>query len=352
MNVARLAWTGALFAALVCASANAQDGAATRRPFILTLQTENDFFARWTDSDRHYTNGLRASAFWQSGQSEDWLNRLVGAVDPLIRSINPTKKDRWIGLAVGQSIFTPEDTDRDNLIRSDRPYAGWLYVSAAINYRYLAEHPSTMGVQDTFALELGVVGPYARAQEVQNGFHDVIDVSHSRGWDNQLRNEPGTNIVFERKYRVGSVPVAAGLELDFIPNLAVSLGNVATYGAAGGIVRFGDLDSSGTGGSDFGPPRIRPSLPGSELFDVKEFRWYVFAGLEGEIVGHNIFLDGNAFRTSHGVEKNRFVGEFQAGLAVLFAGARVSYSHVFRSPEFEGQPRWNQFGALSLSYRF
>ena len=104
---------------------------------------------------------------------------------------------------------------------------------------------------------------------------------------------------------------------------------------------------------DFGPPRIRPSLPGSGYFRLqKDFNWYLFAGLEGRAVLQNIFLDGNTFSDSHSVNKKLFVGDLQAGLTAQWARFQFSYTQIFRTREFEGQGSADIFGALSLSYHF
>ncbi|MGH6881300.1 MAG: lipid A-modifier LpxR family protein [Hypericibacter sp.] len=46
------------------------------------------------------------------------------------------------------------------------------------------------------------------------------------------------------------------------------------------------------------------------------------------------------------------VGDAQVGIAFTIRAARLAYTHVFRTPEFEGQNDADKFGALSLSLRF
>ena len=103
------------------------------------------------------------------------------------------------------------------------------------------------------------------------------------------------------------------LEYDFVPRLGVALGNAATYASVGGTIRIGkDLRN------DFGPPRARPALPGSEGFIGEGFGWYFFVGAGGEAVARNIFLDGNTDGNSLRCTHRPFVGEAQAGIAILF----------------------------------
>lgn len=105
--------------------------------------------------------------------------------------------------------------------------------------------------------------------------------------------------------------------------------------------------------NDYGPPRIQPSLPGSAFYDPSDgFGWYIFAGIEGRAVAHNIFLDGNTFQDSRSVDKKPFVGDLQAGIAVTLWRTRVSYTHVLRTREFDGQDTTDSFGAFSASFRF
>jgi len=133
-----------------------------------------------------------------------------------------------------------------------------------------------------------------------------------------------------------------------LPHFGGALGNVFTYGAAGLTLRLGtDLED------DFGPPRIRPSLPGSAYFSPgKGFTWYVFAGLEGRAVLYNIFLDGNVFSDSHSVDKKPFVGDLQAGLVIQLDRFRITYTQIFRTKEFDDQADGDLFGSVSLSYHF
>jgi len=325
----------------LAASAQAGDGST------VTLQIENDWFARFANSDRHYTTGLRLGYLSGDTDVPDWLADLTDWPSLFVDASVPPVTRRF-GVALSQSIFTPDDTETAAPLPDDRPYAAWLHLSLSLNVTHHdASGPSR---QDSFVAELGVVGPYAQGEEVQNGFHDVLDQGKSAGWDNQLDNEPGINLIFERKWRTGTFELldSPHIEADFIPYANASLGNVLTFAGGGGIVRFStDLVE------DFGPPTIRPGLPGSEGFRPGgDFGWYVFAGASVRAVARNIFLDGNTFGNGPSVKKEPVVGDFQAGFLIAVNGVRFAYTHVFRSPEFVGQQGFDQFGALSVSFSF
>lgn len=300
---------------------------------------ENDFF--FGETDRHFTHGTRIS--YTTAERGPDENDLIAQAANLV-PVFPENVSSRAHYALGQNIYTPADITDPNLIQDDRPYGGWLYLSAGLFA--VSEDRSRV---DNLAFELGVVGPWSMAEKTQKGWHDTFGFRDPNGWDNQLENEPGFNIVYNRSLRIwdGKIP-DLGLEMDVVPNVGFSLGNVFTYGDAGVTLRIGDNLTT-----DFSPPRIRPSLPGSDYFFYsKDLNWYLFASAGGRAVLHNIFLDGNTFSDSHRVDKKYLVGDFQAGAAIIWRDWRLTYTHIFRTEEFHGQDDPDRFGAISLSYHF
>jgi len=316
--------------------AGAESKAAEDR-WTVSLQIEND---RFTRTDRHYTNGVRAS--FLSPEDRNYPEAIARLWDRLPLPVD--RDHRRIEFALGQSMFTPEDIGRTDLIRDDRPYAGWLYGSMAL----LSYEEGDNADLESLELDLGVVGPASLAEQTQIKWHALIGTRDPRGWDNQLDNEPGFVLSYSRKWRRLAPETFLGMQVDLTPHATLNLGNVLTSAAVGATLRLGvDLPS------DFGPPRIRPSLPGSALFDPdKPWAWYLFAGFEGRYVLHNIFLDGNTFRDSHSVDKEPLVGDFQAGAAVTVGRMRLAYIYVLRTREFKQQNLHDRFGVISLSFKF
>ena len=303
-----------------------------------SFQFENDVMDPGA-SDRHYTNGLLLS--YQTGENRiwPWLDswaRRHYFQDPEVRL--------HASLAVGHNLYTPEDISTTELVVDDRPYAGWLHVDLGL-----------VGLTDdvlrTMQFSFGIVGPAAKGEEFQKWIHKVINSPEPMGWDNQLNNELALMLVFEQKWRNLSSPgflSGLGLDIDLSPHWSAALGNVFTYGGVGGTVRLGQgLDR------DFGPPRIQPAPPGSGFCAPRRgFAWYLFAGLDGRLMLHNIFLDGNTFSDSHSVEKNFLVGDLVSGIAASGLGMRLSFTYVVRSPEFEEQSSPDRFGSITLSFHF
>ena len=309
--------------------------------YVISIQFENDFFGGGTD--RHFSHGTRIECLTAPIQ---WMTDAADKV-PWFRSerARSNPKDELkarASFSLGQNIYTPEDTTATQLIAEDRPYAGWLYMGFG-----LVANQGTKRY-DQLELEIGMVGPYSFAEDVQTFWHSLLGLQVPQGWDNQLKNEPGVVLYYEQTRRFERQNIGWGLDADVLPHFGGALGNVFTYGAVGVTLRIGSgLED------DFGPPRIRPSLPGSAYFlPGKGFNWYLFAGLEGRAVLYNIFLDGNTFKDSQSVDKKPFVGDLQAGLVFQWNRFRITYTQIFRTKEFDGQDDGDIFGSVSLSYQF
>ncbi|HZD24848.1 MAG TPA: lipid A deacylase LpxR family protein [Alphaproteobacteria bacterium] len=302
-----------------------------------SLQVENDFFG--SPNDGHYTNGLRASWLSEPHGLPRWWCLLAARV-PFIGLSGQART----GLAIGQNMYTPDDTSNALPQSEDRPYAGWTYATYALA---VEQRDNEL---DNLELTLGIVGPQSYAGDTQRWWHHVIGVTRPQGWHNQLRNEPGIVLTYEKKLRQWwQAPPAFPAEMDLTPHAGFSLGNVFTHAKLGLTLRFGYGLKN-----DYGAPRIRPSLAGSDFFRTPPQGWsaYVFAGTEGRAVARNIFLDGNTFVDSPSVEKKPLVGDIQIGAAVVIGRYRLTYTQIFRTREFEGQPDPDRFGALSLSVNF
>ena len=319
---------------VVPCGASAEESQET--PGIFALQVENDLFG--SGADRHYTQGMRISWLPPEALIPDWVRD--GAT--LVPGIDSQDHFTFV-FALGQNMYTPAEIETPVPDPSDRPYAGWLYGSVGA----LAED-SQRNLLHNLELDIGVVGPWSLAEKTQTWWHDLIDTRTPRGWDYQIRNEPGIVLTYEARLRKPLAATAAGFEMDWTPKAGVALGNVFTHAALGAAVRIGqNLDL------DYGPPFIRPSLPGAGLVKRRgEWGWYLFAGVEGRAVARNIFLDGNSFVDSAHVDKKPFVGDLQAGLVLTMGWVNLAFTQIFRSEEFNGQDGYDHYGAISLSFLY
>lgn len=290
----------------------------------LTLTAENDVVS---GQDRHYTNGLRVAYVTAPVEPTRWERALTGA-DAVIRR----------SFSLSQQIYTPQDIFTETPDPDDHPYAGYLFGEAAV----LSERA---GRWDLFTLELGVIGPAAMAEETQNWFHRRMHFLEAEGWDHQMDNEVAVNIAYDWKGRPWAEGKVVGLDIELTPVAGASLGTVDINVRGGAMVRLGPaLQPS------FGPARIRPSLTATGHFSPAE-SWYVFAGVEGRAVAHDVFLDGSLFQDSPSTAKNPLVGDAQAGIVFSLGRAQLSWTMVARSKRYEAQESSDAFGAFSVSFK-
>lgn len=326
-------------AALVAAHARADDNSR----FSVIEENDSILF----DSDKYYSQGLEFAYLGPDVAADSaWMapfNALanLGPFD----ATDAAEVSRRYEVLLGQSLFTPEDTARNDPDPDDRPYAGWFYGGVGL-------------LQDTdrrrldhLELLVGVIGPAAFGEKTQNDWHQFIGVDKSRGWDEQLHNEPGLMLSYERKWRLLQ-PLGGGLGIDAIPELGITVGNVMDYVQAGGMIRFGKNLQA-----DYGPARIRPGLSGTPYFNSDYldglFGFYFFIGAQGRAIARNLFLDGNTFRDSRHVNSEALVGDLSGGLSMFWGEAvKVDAVATYRSEEFEGQGDPTGFTGINVTLGF
>lgn len=340
-----------LFLTAVPAVSAPQQGSQARTSDTVTLYLENDLFG-FENKDRYYTHGTKLS--WISRDLTNyreiqsippWMHRLIEKAP----YVNKPESVHTVSVSLGQNIYTPEDKERTDLIRDDRPYAGITYLGLGLQRKT----PQRM---DTFELALGIVGRHSYAQDCQTAIHRKIGSVEPRGWSHQLRDEPVLNLFLERKRKILQYRLSEGFGFDVIPHMGFSLGNVITGANLGGQARFGwNLPN------DFGTYLIRPGSDTAAPIDDTDPRFnqprkrlgmHLFLALDGKAVAHTVFLDGNTFRDSHSVKKNHFVADVVGGVGVIIHRVKITYAYVYRTKEFKLQRSAQQFGAVSLSVTF
>lgn len=326
--------------------ASAQD---SRYCDTLNFYLENDLFG---ETDLHYTNGIRfscvspdLSSYLEDKQLPPWVRK----VNNKLRFFHGLKKgddpklQRNLVVSLGQLMFTPSDNDQKEIIKDDRPYAGYLYMGFAYHTRDAEQ-------LDTLEVNVGMIGPASLAEESQDFIHDLRAIDKFQGWDNQLDNELGLQFVYEHKHRFKLTN--RWPHQDFIAHSGISLGNVATYLNMGGEYRIGwQLPE------DFGTAAVRPggdnSAPGKG--DIRHCSLpicglHAFISIDTRLVARDIFLDGNTFEDSHSVDRRPAVADASVGFSFLVHGWKVSYAKVFRTREFEEQEHSHEYGSLAISY--
>jgi len=341
----------------------------------VTARLENDLFV---DTDRNYTNGVAFTAV-----SHDIAGNLRSECLPapvrlhaeLIKRLNPgfwsdaanTAHTQNVVVKFGQSMYTPNDPLRTDLIADDRPYAGLLYVGMSWNRRS-HDAPNATERLDTREITLGVIGPWSLARQSQNLVHDAIGEDRFLGWDHQLKNEPALQLAMDRKFKDyrGTAAITPGFSADTIRSIGLRLGNIETSAALAIEGRIGWNIPN-----DFGSYPIRPGAenrppsaaaaarrtPGDgSAAGAPRAGIHLFGTLEAKLVAHDFSLDGNLFRSSHEVTRRPWVAQAAVGFSaqglVAGHGVKLAAMRVYRTREFEEQTSRHAYGSVALSLEF
>lgn len=314
---------------------------------FVSFTEENDSLSNpfGPHTDRHYTQGLKICLFG----GDDFATNATGRLNDLLPvwGYQPTNGDLGV-ILLGQNMYTPSNLSNAAPIKTDRPYAGWLYTGAI--YQRRGEYARNLATMENFEVNLGVVGPDSLAEEAQETVHRwwfPNDVP--KGWNNQIKNEPGLVLKYERLWRLSPTTNTAQY-VDVIPRVGGDLGNVFTFATGGAMLRLGDNLPP-----DFGMQII--DAPGSVNGGLtRQSPWcfgYAFGALDGRAVGHNITLDGNSFQNSASIQKNILVADVSWGMVLqMFRHVEVAYTHIIRTEEFRGQNRNDIFGSITVKGKF
>lgn len=291
---------------------------------IVSLTWENDAIA---GTDQHFTQGARIEYLSADNTLPSWLQSFSSFLPSLGYEVEAQK----YGLACGQEIYTPADLDNPNPIPDDRPYAGWLYTRAMLQRR--GQGPWNLLTREKLHLDLGVIGPESLAEDTQKTWHS----RSPQGWSHQLRTEIAFLLRYQRDYLVQFRNSESDWGLDLIPHVGAAGGTVQSFVNLGATMRFGYR------------------LPNEFAWGTSSVPWgiYGFTTFDGRAVFRNIFLDGNTFVKSPHVAKEPLVGEFVAGLTLVFRHFEATGSYALRTREFTSQDGVTEsYGSASLRFKF
>ena len=374
-NTMRLVVRGALalLAALLPASAAAQDEPLQwfKSARAFSLFVENDAFA---SSDSSYTNGIRLT--WDFGVWNGRLNRLhrILTLTPLLDQVAPAsfaviqptgcvpyggrRSNRPCGsvsFGLGQTMYTPDSIRDPRLRPQDRPYAGHLFGSVALNSAFEKWQVSS-------ELAFGVMGPSAQARETQSLAHWSWSRNSVKplGWKHQLHDAVVLSLTNTYAYRAFEWCLAGTCNgsaserriFDVTPRVETTIGLPMTRASAGGTVRVGrhfpDL---------IGKQRIPTTADVGAAGEAGPRIWYALIGTyDARYVGYNAFVQGGYNDRGAGrwndireIALVRGVNEWSLGGTIGLRHASLSASQISRSREYAPGGGRHRFWTIALS---
>lgn len=314
MSAARHSAVFSLVLATIAAVASPEDA-----PWAIAVTEENDKFTP-QNQDRYYTQGLKVS-----------LNREDG-----------------VFFSVAQEINTPADTANPPSVTppyTDMPYSAALYAGWGVGR--ILERSGRRDVFLSVEAKLGVIGPSAGGETVQNKFHQLIGTPAAVGWGTQLPDEILVNIDGEIRRRF-DLDGAEHDSWDLLARAGLMLGTMRTEALFGAQLRWGD----GLAGS-WGHSYLRHSTAYAPAGARRPgLAWWLFVDGQVEVIVRNYATDGTNFRDSRAVTRAPIVAQGALGATMQYDDWSLAYFLAARSKDFETQDGFHFYGGLKAQYLF
>jgi hypothetical protein len=287
---------------------------------------ENSFDFKWSNdfeyqTDYYFTNGFSFE-----------LVSALSRENPVNRILLPHSTDTYTiySLTLVQDIYTPiEKFYIPDQLDGDRPFAAYILLgSKKISFE------QKCGIKLYSEFQIGILGPAALGEEVQNGIHSLLPTSGEvLGWENQISNSAMLNYSasIEKMFSI-----TEWFELSGITS--AKLGLPFTKAGLGVKTRIGFFE-------------VFPNE--FEFLSSKEWDAFFTLSASGSVIGYNATLQGGLFSESvYTLEKiNRSVGYATIGFTGVYKDFRMEYVQEFNTPEFSGA-KSHSWGYLSIKFRF
>ena len=256
-------------------------------------------------------------------------------------------QNKVLGFEIGQKLYTPQSgsinlTGVDDPRYIDRPFAAYLYAGVNLNLLFKDESNLKLGAQ------LGVVGPAAIGQQIQDFIHNTFGLYHPSGWEYQIDNDAEINLSANYN-RLLIRDSWVDLSLTSYANL----GNGFTGAGVGPLVRLGYFNqlfnSESTQSTAIYSRKVKP-LHDHELFFYYQplFNW----------VGYDATVQGSLFNkqstTSIAITgtPERIVLSNQLGIG--YSGKRfvIDAAFVYHSRDVKNMLTNDDWGDITFLYRF
>lgn len=285
----------------------------------LSIQVDNDRFAP-KSTDRYYSNGLTLQ--WLRA-SRDTSFLMFHQLQKLV-----------VTASLHHGIYTPSEITFLESWRHDRPYASTITVSGGVKLLLPKEQLLEA------VLSLGITGPAAKGQQLQEWWHDKINIFEPRGWENQIVNSPVATIQLNYSKRWAHADF-----IDLITHSKLSFGTMISNLKQEGTVRIGKqsaLHQSAITGTKVDPGKGK--LP-FELY------FYFTGGLE--YVGYNGLIQGNWIgkESPHTELIKRWVLHAQYGIQLSTGMIDASFGLNSLSAEVKGGLN-HQYANIKVGFRF
>ncbi|MFY0604658.1 MAG: lipid A deacylase LpxR family protein [Flavobacteriaceae bacterium] len=285
---------------------------------------DNDLFVS-KEKDRYYTNGIFFTYRYLAKNNNEKLEKKIY---------------EW---QFTHLMFTPNKPIVTDIAEHDRPFASYLNASFGIHKVYTSQQIIKA------ELQVGVIGPAALGEGLQNFIHDLYGFDRPTGWKYQIRNAIGINI---NGFYTKSLSIDKDHRNDINFISAVRLGTVFTDASAGfyGRIGFNKLQKISNSIA------FNTSLNNQSTSSVRGIESMIYYKGYLSYVLYDATIQGSFLNTSSPVtfEVNPLRFDFELGL--LFTANRINFGYAYhfytdkqKNLLFSGG---NSYGSIRFNYLF
>jgi hypothetical protein len=257
------------------------------------------------------------------------------------RKYNNKLYSKIIEFRVGQKIYNPFQAYVPWVERMDRPFAGYLFMEAAISRFY--------GNESMFktALQIGVLGPSSKAKEIQSFFHRTFNLYEIEGWQYQVHDAFGINLNLEYLKSINYF-FKDKMDLNFYTELrGGTINNDASVGllTRASIYKLQPIYHSNCTGSSISRKK--------DISNEKEL--YLYFSPKLSYIFYDATFQGSLFSDSSPVT---YVARplrlyLELGISGSYKNLNAGYSVIFHTKEVKNDLVKNHiYASLFMGYRF
>ncbi|QQL48461.1 lipid A deacylase LpxR family protein [Mucilaginibacter ginkgonis] len=291
------------------------------------FQSDNDGYLA-QGSDRYYTNGIFVN--YRHALTVNAKSKLANKV---------------LGLEIGQKMYNPQSGSVPSALYIDRPFAGYLYAGATLNFLYKNESNLKLGLQ------AGVIGPASYTKQIQEFIHRTFGFYPPTGWEYQIRNNAVVNLSAEYNkllYRSGAFDVSLS-----------AYGNAGTGFDGAGV---GPMLRLGTFNKLFNSAATQSSSikNGSAYASTAKHELFFYYKPQYNYVGYDATVQGNIFGNSDDTGNtpqitgalNHLMFSNQLGGDYTYDRLTIDFSVIFHTKDVKTMVDAHQWGSIALLYHF
>ena len=292
------------------------------------LTVDNDAFYLVNEEDQYYSSGVFAG-----------LSFLHNPESKLYKAFN--KKGKLIRLSHGYHflhlMYTPFDIKYSNVDILDRPYAGAIALGKSISFF------NSNNWKFHTKLDLGILGPATKTEELQTWWHASWDMKEPRGWEHQINNTPYVNITAQI-----DKSIAIDDWVDLVYESEYEVGTIFNNIQQGGVIRLGNIRPMSYSGYKNGLIG-RTFQPNSG----KPIEWYFFFGISRELVFYNSTIDGNfiGHESDYTEDSEKWVNRRKSGVNIHWQTFDLGI-HFYRNSSETTESDEHKYIRIRLTKRF